>query len=149
LIKWSKKNKGITPEVIQELFPNDKELYDKIMQIKSQAAEKSKINTDESKLHTLQNKKSTPSEKTIQRKLEEFKAKLNEELSKIINEEKEKENERNQKHDNETDPEKKKKLETLISQERAQSSQKILTWTNGVDEKVRAYELKLRDGTVA
>jgi hypothetical protein len=61
----------------------------------------------------------------MEKKVEEYRQKLNVDLSKVINEEKEKEAKRTKQLDEEKDPEEKKKIEKQISNERAQSTQKI------------------------
>lgn len=65
------------------------------------------------------------SEKEIERKVEEYKQKLNQKMFSIIEEEKKKNSERDEKYDQESDPEKKKKLENQISSERTQSTLKL------------------------
>lgn len=64
-------------------------------------------------------------EKEIKKRVEEYKQKLNQDLYKLIEEENVKEAERTKKYDAETDPEEKKNMESQISLERAQSSQKV------------------------
>ncbi len=67
-----------------------------------------------------------PNEKEIQRKVEDLRQKLNAELSKLISEEKEKEQERTRQYEEEEDNGRKKEMESAISLERAQSSQRVM-----------------------
>lgn len=73
---------------------------------------------------SIPNKKLT--EKEIDKCLQEYRSKLNSELLKILSEEKYKEQEREILYENTIDIIEKKRLEKIISMERAQSSEKIL-----------------------
>jgi hypothetical protein len=71
-------------------------------------------------------KKNTLTEEEIQKKLDTFRNKLLKDLMKILSEEKHKEEERELLHLKTTNVKEKKRLENIISMERAQSSEKII-----------------------
>jgi hypothetical protein len=96
---------------------------------KSQVSSGPRVTSGKQSQKKSQPKDQTLTEKEIQKKVEDYKQKLNAELSRIITEEKSKEAERNKMYDLEQDPEVKKKLEMQISNERTQSSHKVIAMT--------------------
>ncbi len=96
---------------------------------KSQVSNGPRVTSAKQSQKKSQPKDQTLTEKEIQKKVEDYKQKLNAELSIIIAEEKSKEEERNKLYDMEKDTEVKKKLEIQISNERTQSSHKVIAMT--------------------
>jgi len=106
------KNNGITPEAVKELFPDDKELYEKIVEMKANPSQ------------IMETKPNSPHKK-YEKQLKTYNDQLKQELNKIVEEEKVKEKERQKNYNSETNEETKKELQEEIMKERELATQRL------------------------
>ena len=142
----------IDSEIVKKLYPDDKELYQKIKTMQNKydinyennienKNNENNINTpDENRTKCASQKKK---EDEIEKKVNDFKKRLREEISKEIENERKKENKRIKEYEEAKSIEDKKKIEEKNNKERKESNQKITDKNDNIEKYVNEYRKKL------
>jgi len=155
--KMMRKNKGISVDTIREIFPDDRELIERLSAMKGSnpyLEQKPRDQKNESYMKNSYNNSTSSrgvhdgstkifNDINKEKLIEEYRQQLNHELLTLLDDEKIREEEREKNLMIITDIDEKRKLEILINLERSQFSRKIVEINQERDRKVREYEASL------